>query len=228
MNPTLAVKRSPTSPRRRAVPVILVAALLLVSPALITPSVAATTVSLFPTTGGSTITRASDTGAVEVGVRFQTSIAGTVTALRYYKPAQSPVGTKSGHLWSAAGALLASVNFTGETASGWQTATLAQPVALAKEHDVHRLVLRAQGRVCRDARLLPESRRSRTLRSPHPRRATGSIATARRPATRTRPTPGHRTTGPTSCSHPGRPRARRRRPRRRPRPGRRRRRPSHR
>ena len=87
--------------------------------------------SLFPTTGGSTITRASDTAAVEVGVRFQTSAAGTVTALRYYKPAQSPAGTKSGHLWNAAGVLLASVNFTGETASGWQTATLAQPVALA-------------------------------------------------------------------------------------------------
>ena len=69
--------------------------------------------------------------AVEVGVRFQTSVAGTVTALRYYKPANSPVGTKSGHLWSAAGALLASVTFNGETASGWQTANLAQPVALA-------------------------------------------------------------------------------------------------
>ena len=132
MNPTLAVKRSPNSSRvRRAAPAILVAALLLVSPALITPSAAATTVSLFPTTGGSTITRASDTAAVEVGVRFQTSAAGTVTALRYYKPAQSPAGTKSGHLWNASGVLLASVNFTGETASGWQTATLAQPVALA-------------------------------------------------------------------------------------------------
>ena len=89
--------------------------------------------SLFPTTGGSTITLANDTGAVEVGVRFSTSVAGTVTALRYYKPAGCPVGTKSGHLWSATGARLASVNFKGETASGWQTATLAQPVALAKD-----------------------------------------------------------------------------------------------
>ncbi len=108
---------------------------LLVAPALTLSVVAATSptapVSLFPSTAGSTITLSADTGSVEVGVRFQTSVAGTVTALRYYKPANSPVGTKSGHLWSASGALLASVTFNGETASGWQTANLAQPVALA-------------------------------------------------------------------------------------------------
>jgi hypothetical protein len=136
VHPTPAVKRSPNPPRlrRRAGAAVFVAALLLVGPALITPSVAATQppVSLFPSTAGATITLANDSGAVEVGVRFQTSIAGTVTALRYYKPANSPAATKSGHLWSATGTLLASVSFTGGTASGWQRANLAQPVALAK------------------------------------------------------------------------------------------------
>ncbi len=88
--------------------------------------------SLFPSTAGTTIPKSDDVSAVEVGVRFQTSTAGTVTALRYYKPANSPVGTKSGHLWSATGALLASVTFNGETASGWQTVNLTQPVAVAK------------------------------------------------------------------------------------------------
>ena len=136
MQPTSTVKRLPNSPRlrRRAGAAVFVAALLLVGPALITPSVAATQspVSLFPSTTGTTITLANDSAAVEVGVRFQTSVAGTVTALRYYKPANSPSATKSGHLWSATGALLATVSFTGGTASGWQRVNLAQPVALAK------------------------------------------------------------------------------------------------
>ena len=122
MHPTPAVKRSLNSPRirRRAGAAVFVAALLLVGPALITPSVAATQppVSLFPSTAGTTITLANDSGAVEVGVRFQTSTAGTVTALRYYKPAGSPAATKTGHLWSATGSLLALVIFTGRTASG--------------------------------------------------------------------------------------------------------------
>ena len=133
MNPTPAVKRSPKSPRvRRAAPAFLVAALLLVSPVLITPSTAATTVSLFPSTGGSTITRASDTGRWRL-----------VFASRRAPPAPSPrCGTTSlrslrrgrsrGTCGTPPAALLASVNFTGETASGWQTANLAQPVALAK------------------------------------------------------------------------------------------------
>ena len=135
MNPTLAVKRLPSRPRvRRAAPAFLVAALLLVSPALITPSAAATTVSLFPTTGGSTITRASDTAAVEVGVRFQTSAAGNRHRVALLQACeQSPAGTKSGHLWYASGvAARLGRTSTGETASGWQTANLAQPVALAK------------------------------------------------------------------------------------------------
>ena len=40
---------------------------------------------------------------------------------------------KSGHLWDANGTLLASVNFATESDSGWQEATLGQPVQLATD-----------------------------------------------------------------------------------------------
>ena len=72
----------------------------------------------------------NDPNAVEVGVKFQSTAAGTVTAIRFYKGAKN-IGSHTGHLWSAAGKLLGSVTFTNETASGWQQATLATPVALS-------------------------------------------------------------------------------------------------
>ena len=50
-------------------------------------------------------------------------------ALRFYK-GSSNTGTHVGHLWSAAGTLLGTAAFAAETASGWQEAALAQPVAI--------------------------------------------------------------------------------------------------
>lgn len=70
-----------------------------------------------------------DNGPVELGVAFTPSVAGSVTAIRFYKGAGN-TGTHTGSLWSAAGTRLATVTFTGETGSGWQTATLSTPVAL--------------------------------------------------------------------------------------------------
>lgn len=76
------------------------------------------------------VASAADTSAVELGVAFTPASAGTVTAIRFFKGAGNG-GTHTGNLWSAAGANLATVTFTNETASGWQTAQLATPVALA-------------------------------------------------------------------------------------------------
>ena len=70
-----------------------------------------------------------DRRSVELGTRFSTSTAGTVTALLFYKHAANS-GRHVGSLWAASGRRLASVTFTGETASGWQVARLATPVAL--------------------------------------------------------------------------------------------------
>ncbi len=67
---------------------------------------------------------------VELGVKFQPAVAGAITAIRFYKV---PVNTSPhlGHLWNGSGTLLASVIFTGETESGWQEASLSQPVRLS-------------------------------------------------------------------------------------------------
>ena len=70
-----------------------------------------------------------DTNAVELGVKFRTDVPGFITGLRYYKTPGNG-GTHVGHLWTSAGAQLAEVTFTGETASGWQQAIFDSPVAI--------------------------------------------------------------------------------------------------
>jgi hypothetical protein len=70
-----------------------------------------------------------DAAAVELGMSFSTSQPGKVTAIRFYKGATN-TGTHKGSLWSASGARLAQITFTGESATGWQTAQLSTPVTL--------------------------------------------------------------------------------------------------
>ena len=62
-------------------------------------------------------------------MRFTTSVAGTVSAIKFYKGTQD-TGVHTGSLWSSTGTRLATVTFANETASGWQTATFSSPVAL--------------------------------------------------------------------------------------------------
>lgn len=71
----------------------------------------------------------NDSAAVEVGVKFRTSAAGTVSGIRFYKGAGN-TGTHVGNLWSRTGTKLASATFTGETASGWQQVLFAAPVTV--------------------------------------------------------------------------------------------------
>ncbi|GAA4443287.1 hypothetical protein GCM10023170_019400 [Phytohabitans houttuyneae] len=71
-----------------------------------------------------------DSSPTEVGVKFRTDVAGQLTALRFYKSSTN-TGTHVGHIWTASGTLLSTVTFSGETASGWQQATLSPPVAVA-------------------------------------------------------------------------------------------------
>jgi hypothetical protein len=70
-----------------------------------------------------------DTGSVNLGVKFTSDAAGSITAIRFYK-ASANTGTHVGALWSAGGTLLGQGTFTGESASGWQTVTFASPVAI--------------------------------------------------------------------------------------------------
>src|SRR5262245_50984452 len=71
-----------------------------------------------------------DTAAVELGTKFRADVDGFVTGVRYYKGTAN-TGSHVGHLWTNAGANLGTVTFTGETASGWQQATFASPIAVS-------------------------------------------------------------------------------------------------
>jgi hypothetical protein len=76
------------------------------------------------------VASADDPSPVELGLRFSPTQSGYVTGVRFYKGAAN-TGTHTGTLWSASGSVLASVRFTGETASGWQTASFSLPVAVS-------------------------------------------------------------------------------------------------
>ena len=67
---------------------------------------------------------ANDGNAVELGMKFRSDVSGTVTGVRFYKGSAN-TGTHTGHLWSGTGALLATVTFAGESASGWQQASFS-------------------------------------------------------------------------------------------------------
>ncbi len=73
----------------------------------------------------------TDTSALELGVRFTADVDGWVTGVRFYKGSGN-TGTHIGTLWSATGTQLATATFTGESASGWQQVTFAQPVQITK------------------------------------------------------------------------------------------------
>ncbi|MDR2876769.1 MAG: DUF4082 domain-containing protein, partial [Chromatiales bacterium] len=69
---------------------------------------------------------------IELGMKFRTTEDGNITAIRFYKSSEN-TGTHTGTLWSASGTSLGTVTFTGETASGWQEAALATPVAVTAD-----------------------------------------------------------------------------------------------
>jgi hypothetical protein len=75
------------------------------------------------------IVDSGDPAAIELGVRFSSTINGFITGIRFYKAAAN-TGTHTGSLWSASGQLLATGTFVNETASGWQTLLFATPVAI--------------------------------------------------------------------------------------------------
>jgi hypothetical protein len=75
---------------------------------------------------------ANDNQPIEVGVKFRSDAAGSITGLRFYKGAQN-TGTHVGHLWSSTGQPLAEATFTNESASGWQEVVFDQPVPITAD-----------------------------------------------------------------------------------------------
>ena len=100
----------------------------------VTMSVAAssalTAASLFSPTSTPTNIAENDPSAVELGVKFTSTKAGTITGMQFYKSPQN-TGTHTAELWNSAGTLLATATFANETASGWQSVTFANAVAIA-------------------------------------------------------------------------------------------------
>jgi hypothetical protein len=70
-----------------------------------------------------------DWSPIELGVKFRSSVPGHVLGVRFYKGPDN-TGTHTGALWTRSGTRLALVTFVDETASGWQQALFATPVAI--------------------------------------------------------------------------------------------------
>ncbi|MCO6049137.1 DUF4082 domain-containing protein [Mesorhizobium sp. RP14(2022)] len=90
----------------------------------------AATQSIFAATDTPTILSVNDTKPVELGMKFKADVAGTITAIRFYKGSDN-TGPHEGHLWNASNQLVGTATFTNETASGWQEAALNTPVNIA-------------------------------------------------------------------------------------------------
>jgi hypothetical protein len=71
----------------------------------------------------------SDSGAVELGIKFRADVNGYITGIRFYKGSLN-TGTHIGNLWDTSGNLLATATFTTETVSGWQQVIFSTPVAI--------------------------------------------------------------------------------------------------
>jgi uncharacterized protein YjdB len=65
----------------------------------------------------------------ELGMKFNSSQAGQITKIRYYKTSEE-VGSHEGRIWSTSGTQLANAVFSDETSSGWQEATLSSPYTI--------------------------------------------------------------------------------------------------
>jgi hypothetical protein len=93
-------------------------------------TVTPTSVSIFKSSAVPGTPSEPDGNAVELGVKFTSDVAGTVSGVRFYKGSNN-TGTHTGHLWSASGTLLGTVTFENETATGWQQANFSTPVKIA-------------------------------------------------------------------------------------------------
>jgi methionine-rich copper-binding protein CopC len=91
------------------------------------PSVGSCPCTLLSGTAAPVVADAGDGSAVELGVKVTPMTSGVITGIKFFKSAAN-TGTHTGSLWSSAGTLLAKVTFTGESASGWQTAVFSSPV----------------------------------------------------------------------------------------------------
>jgi Domain of unknown function (DUF4082) len=69
-----------------------------------------------------------------LGVRFNSTVAGKITGIRFYKAAAN-TGPHTVALWDTSGIVLAQTTATSETASGWQEILFPTPVSIVANTD---------------------------------------------------------------------------------------------
>ena len=75
----------------------------------------------------------ADFNAVTLGVKFWSSQAGTISAIRFYRGAKSPTGYVA-RLYSASGSILGTVTLLSKRSGpvpGWQTAIFPAPISIS-------------------------------------------------------------------------------------------------
>jgi hypothetical protein len=96
----------------------------------ITVSATASAISIWPATAAPAQVDAGADSSVELGVKFKSDVAGTITGIRFFKSSGN-TGTHTANLWSSSGNLLVSAPFTAETGSGWQQVTFLTAVSIS-------------------------------------------------------------------------------------------------
>ena len=95
----------------------------------LSPSTGSTPDSIWESSTLPAIINYVDPNGVELGMKFRSDVAGSITAVRFYKGPYNR-GTHLGHLWTTSGSLLGTVDFQNETAFGWQQANFAKPIPI--------------------------------------------------------------------------------------------------
>jgi methionine-rich copper-binding protein CopC len=106
--------------------------------------------SLFPTSAVPANPAENDGTALELGVRFRSTVSGYVTGVKFYKGTGN-TGTHTGSLWSTSGQRLATGTFTNESATGWQTLMFDAPVHITADTDYIASYHAPNGRYAADA-----------------------------------------------------------------------------
>jgi hypothetical protein len=86
--------------------------------------------SFWPESATPSLPQVSSTASITLGLKFYSDVSGFVTGVRFYK-GPGNTGIHVGALWSSTGTRLATVNFSAETASGWQQANFSSAVSIA-------------------------------------------------------------------------------------------------
>jgi hypothetical protein len=166
-------------------------------------AVSTSTASIWPSNPVPAIVDGGDPQSVELGVKFQSDVAGFIKSVRFYKSAAN-TGKHVGHLWSSTGQNLGTVTFTGETGSGWQQMNFATPVAIqanpvyVASYFAPKVTTAPTSTTSRPR----GSTRRRYMRS-RPASPVGTACTPMERRARSRPTrTRHSTTGWTWCSAP--------------------------